>query len=548
MPQVFANSRAHSKTAATAKASLEILRSIAAIAALIGGDLLSASASAPQESKPRGTKPQPQHAFITSDFKPERSAGIFIGIQRFRDKSMSEISFAADDAIDLAYAFSKKLQLIPSQNVLIVIVGVAKNPESRDHLEELKKSGVIVLDGEGEILRSDIIEYIGDYASIAKIDGTLVVSISTHGYDIDGHQYLAMWDSTSKALRETGVSTTYIIDKVSESSASRSLLFIDACNNELTATRSPASYRGRQLSKHFIDAISPTAGDAIFLAARPGGYAFDDEERRNGVFTGAVLDGLNCQALEKGHDMVTATSLAEFVDSMVLKWKNRRFPLAEDRRIAGIETAFFNGAGRIPIVECSDRGVNRATEEAIGIVIKEKLRLIESSTNIHDVLPHIDTIINLLRDANATAHARDAYHVMLLMNILLHDSESELSRSDVYLRLGQLANILGYDREAEKSFRIAITEGRRSGWCKNWISAYLELVGFHLSRKQWSEVIFWGREVVDDKRCSDVSIQRMVVRSVVHAYIEMGDREAASSLCADYSAIQVDICESMTYK
>jgi hypothetical protein len=67
-------------------------------------------------------------------------------------------------------------------------------------------------------------------------------------------------------------------------------------------------------------------GQVIFYAAAPGQYAFDDHVNRNGVFTKAVLDGLDGEASAPRGTVVVET-LHSFVERKVRRWifenKNR---------------------------------------------------------------------------------------------------------------------------------------------------------------------------------------------------------------------------------
>lgn len=45
-----------------------------------------------------------------------------------------------------------------------------------------------------------------------------------------------------------------------------------------------------------LRAMSAVHGQVVLAAAAAGQYAYDDDDRRNGVFTAAVIDGLRRQA------------------------------------------------------------------------------------------------------------------------------------------------------------------------------------------------------------------------------------------------------------
>jgi hypothetical protein len=61
-------------------------------------------------------------------------------------------------------------------------------------------------------------------------------------------------------------------------------------------------------------------GQVVLSAAAAGQYAYDDDDRRNGVFTAAVIDGLHCAASTDARGFITADTLAAFVEARVLAW------------------------------------------------------------------------------------------------------------------------------------------------------------------------------------------------------------------------------------
>ncbi|HEV7570467.1 MAG TPA: hypothetical protein VGQ21_03120, partial [Thermoanaerobaculia bacterium] len=77
----------------------------------------------------------------------------------------------------------------------------------------------------------------------------------------------------------------------------------------------------------FVRGFSKITGQVVFSAAPGGGYAYDDEERHNGVFTATVIEGLRCGANANASGFITVDALHSYVESHVLAWlqthKNR---------------------------------------------------------------------------------------------------------------------------------------------------------------------------------------------------------------------------------
>ncbi len=104
----------------------------------------------------------------------------------------------------------------------------------------------------------------------------------------------------------------------------RALILLDACRERLTRAARNGDADRRSAAALLRD-LAAVDGVAVLAAATAGGYAYDDEVRRNGVFTAAVIDGLKCGAAIDTRGFVTVDTLSNYVQERVLMWirKNR---------------------------------------------------------------------------------------------------------------------------------------------------------------------------------------------------------------------------------
>ena len=56
--------------------------------------------------------------------------------------------------------------------------------------------------------------------------------------------------------------------------------------------------------------MSHVDGQVVFYAAAAGKYAYDDDEKQNGVFTTAVIEVLRCKAATDERGLITVETLA----------------------------------------------------------------------------------------------------------------------------------------------------------------------------------------------------------------------------------------------
>jgi hypothetical protein len=262
----------------------------------------------PYSAKPSAT---------SAPFDPAQSVALFVGVPRFtHDSSLTEVRFAVDDAVDLAYAFTlgANAALVPVKRTVIAISGLPHKKESKVRLDALKAAGATVVSTTDQ---PDLLQLLRQQAELGGPNGLFVASFATHGFTSEGVPHLLGRSSLFRDL-ETTLSTAKIADIVGQSDAARSLLFIDACRDRVNRDARAGSQEPLSAAP-LLSAMNKVAGQVIFYAAPAGGYAYDDEKRGNGVFTAAVIDSMQCPPGQK-RTYITVRQLADDVEKRVRKW------------------------------------------------------------------------------------------------------------------------------------------------------------------------------------------------------------------------------------
>lgn len=256
-------------------------------------------------------------ADIPSTYSRAESTGLFVGVQKFPHDENLTVPFAADDAVDLAYKFSldQRSSLIPPRRVVLALSGEPRKEESKQRLQELREAGAEVADATS----GDILQLLQQQTARAGDDGIVVFSLATHGFlDNQGDAYV-LGSTSDIGSPETALRLATLLDVAGK--ATRSLVFIDACRDRSGASRGPA--HDPRTAAPMIEKMARVEGQVVFYAAAPGQVAYDDEVRQNGVFTGAVLDGLDCKA-STPRGQVVAETLHTFVERQVRGWIQAR--------------------------------------------------------------------------------------------------------------------------------------------------------------------------------------------------------------------------------
>jgi hypothetical protein len=247
---------------------------------------------------------------------PTKSAALFVGVRDFPwDKSLASVPYAVDDAVDLAYELTieQKPALVDPKRVVLALSGDPQKPESQEKLKKLLAAG----EERHKATTEDILDLLESQSRAVGANGILIAAFATHGVSDDGIQYLLTASSTLAHYRSNGLTDAGIRDIVSV--VPRSLIFIDACRERLLKDRRSGSADPRSQAA-MMRAVSRINGQVVFSAAPMGGYAYDDEERHNGVFTATVIEGLRCGARTNSSGFVTVETLHSFVESHVLSW------------------------------------------------------------------------------------------------------------------------------------------------------------------------------------------------------------------------------------
>jgi hypothetical protein len=278
-------------------------------------------------------------------FDRRQAAALFVGVRHFTSDSVQEVPYAVDDAVDLAYVFAleRRVSLVPPRRVVLALSGRPIKKESRDRLRALQDAGADVRFRAGA---GDIRAALREQAALAARDGMLIVSIATHGFLHEGSGYI-LGASSVVRNRATMLSTADMFEVIASSAAQRSLVFVDACRERMVSgTR--AALANPVSAAPIVRRLGHTRGQAVFYAAAAGQWAYDDAEARNGVFTKAVIEGIDCGAA-KVRGVVTAETLAGYVERNVHTWIHDN----RDPNVGSATQASMDGEARnMPLAQC----------------------------------------------------------------------------------------------------------------------------------------------------------------------------------------------------
>lgn len=288
-------------------------------------------------------------------FDPAQSTALFVGVRRFDSTAIAQVPYGVDDAVDLAYAFAMdpRVGLVNAGRVVLALSDKPLKKQSQDRLAALRDAGARIT----AATQPDILAQLRYQTARVGRDGLLVVAFATHGYTHEGIPYVLA--ETSELERpDTAISTVRVLEAASMSHAARSLILLDACRDRVKTDARTAPFDPLSAAP-LIDAMAHTDSQAVLYAAAAGKYAYDNDQRRNGVFTAAVIDGIHCKAAQNAQGLVTVDALAAYVDREVHTWVREHRPPSES--YSAIQVSMDGGTRNMPIARCGDPRVTPTT-------------------------------------------------------------------------------------------------------------------------------------------------------------------------------------------
>jgi hypothetical protein len=284
------------------------------------------------------------------EVEAHQSAALFVGVRDFNDPKVAPVQYAIDDAVDLAWELSigQAQPLVPPRRVILALSGgEPRKADSRRKLKDLLSAGALRRSAD----QGGILQSLEKQSRLVGRNGILIVAFATHGVSYDGIQYLLAGGS-DVGLPQTMIADNTISTTVSRNDVPRSLILIDACRENLTRDRRAGNPDPRSVAA-FIRIMTGVEGQVVISGAARGGYAYDDDVLRNGVFTAAVIDGLRCEAAKDRHGFITVNTLYDYVQRRVLQWVHEN----RDKRARGATQLSCDGqTKKMPLSIC---GVNR---------------------------------------------------------------------------------------------------------------------------------------------------------------------------------------------
>jgi hypothetical protein len=227
--------------------------------------------------------------------------GLVIGIERYNN--LPSVDFAQRDAAIMKEYFVRVLG-VPDENMIFLL--------------------------DSKATKSTMTGYIKDYLpKNVERDTNLYLYFAGHGFPevIGGtvqDTYLVPYDGNPKFISETGYKTKDFYEDLSRLKLQRTFVFLDACFSG-SASRSEKMLGGTRPALIDPPTIVLKSDKVIALASTKGGQASNSyPERKHGLFTYFLLNGLKGGADKDGDGWISLEELSSYVQDNVARVSRRK--------------------------------------------------------------------------------------------------------------------------------------------------------------------------------------------------------------------------------
>jgi len=300
---------------------------------------------------------------------------ITAGVSQYKDTNFN-LRYAAKDAQDTCDFWNRRGRF----------AGFGRPASWTKRDEQYGFDGIQSLVLTNELVTRESLEKAGGLIAQAGVDDRVIIAFSGHGLrDTSGLYYFATDDIDFAQPQARGFSERDLESLLAKSGARENLLLLDTCDsgeaepdlaetrttvgnvvvsarasgngNQRGITLAPRNDSGRPVpSEEIFQDLRTGAGGGVIAASGAMDFALEDDQWKNGVFTYALLEGLQDGKADLNRDTrVSFSELCQYMEATVSRLTQgrqhpaiRKNPLAHDLVVLQYPTAPFSIAPKEP--------------------------------------------------------------------------------------------------------------------------------------------------------------------------------------------------------
>lgn len=179
-------------------------------------------------------------------------------------------------------------------------------------------------------------------------DDMLLVQFSCHGMLVDDRCVLVMQDTWRNRLTHDGLPLSQVRDAMMASKARQQVLLLDACHSGIDLAKAPLAETEAAAAAFSRRVYELAEGFALLSSSTAAQVSQEWQEKKQGLFTYFVIQGLNGRAARSDASWVTVDDIKQYVQRELLRW-NEQNP----NRPVQQPTAQTEGTGDIILADLS---------------------------------------------------------------------------------------------------------------------------------------------------------------------------------------------------
>jgi DNA-binding response OmpR family regulator len=236
--------------------------------------------------------------YLDLEITTPKTTGLCVGVNRYRDKSISNLNTCENDA-RLLY------------NILF-----QSDTEGRSALLSTEKKSPSATSPTTNTIIGNLVKM----SQSADPQDTLMFYFSGHGSYFEGQSYLFPADTYSYAIEHTAIPVHKIKEIMSKSVAQSKIMILDSCHSGASIGKTDSI-----MSPEFIrDVFSHAEGFAIIASCKQGEKSYEWLDSGYSAFSYFLIEGLQGKADNDHKGFVTVNDIARYVTHGVKEWARGR--------------------------------------------------------------------------------------------------------------------------------------------------------------------------------------------------------------------------------
>jgi hypothetical protein len=220
---------------------------------------------------------------------------LLVGINDYEDSSIGSLEFSIEDI----------------QGFYEILTSYEQNGYNKSNVK------VLLAESAEKPTRNNTLSKLTSMSRVAGTEDSILFYFSGHGLEKSSKPYLLFADSYGNTIEQTAIPTELIRKTMEESAARVKIMIVDACHS---GAIKGVKDSGKMSESFFESLIHPPEGFVVMTSCKLGEFSYEWKEKKHGVFSHYLLEGLRGMADEDNDKIITITDAYTYCNENVTRW------------------------------------------------------------------------------------------------------------------------------------------------------------------------------------------------------------------------------------